>query len=66
MSDEGGRFYHCEIRNLALLLNKNLNINLPLNYIWISQNQMIKLIENKKIDIEARLLFGCLNVNNLK
>ena len=66
MSDEGGRFYHCEIRNLALLLNGSSNINLPLNYIWISQNQMIKLIKKKKIDIEARLLFGCLNVNNLK
>ena len=66
MSDEGGRFYHCEIRNLVLLLNVNFSLKLPSDYIWISQNQMINFIKKKKIDIEARLLFGCLNIKNLK
>ena len=66
MSDEGGRFFHCQIRYMGLTLNENSKINLPSNYIWISHNQIVGLIKNKKIDIEARLLFGCLNINKLK
>jgi oxidase EvaA len=65
MSDEGGRFFHSEIRYLALSINKDLGIRLPANYIWISQNQMINMIKNKRFDIEGRLLFGCLNISNL-
>ena len=66
MSDEGGRFFHCQIRYLGLTLKENSKINLPSNYIWISHNQMVNLIKNKKIDIEARLLFGSLNIDKLK
>ena len=66
MSDEGGRFFHCQIRYLGLILKENSKINLPSNYIWISHNQMVNLIKNKKIDIEARLLFGSLNIDKLK
>ena len=66
LSDEGGRFYHCQIRYKAVFLNANFKINIPLTYIWVSQNQMINMIKNKKIDIEARLLFGCINLKNIK
>ena len=66
LSDEGGRFYNCEIKYKALLINKNLIFKLPNDYIWISQNQMIKMIQRKKIDIEARLLFGCINIEKIK
>ena len=66
MSDEGGRFFHCQIRYLGLTLKENSKINLPSNYIWISHNQMVNLIKNKKTDIEARLLFGILNIDKLK
>ena len=66
LSDEGGRFYNCDIRYKALMLDKNTLIRIPKNYIWISQNQMIELIKRKKIDIEARLLFGCINIDKIK
>ena len=66
MSDEGGRFFHCQIRYIGLILDKGFKIMLPSNYIWVSHNQMIDLIKNKKVDIEARLLFGILNINKLK
>ena len=65
ISDEGGRFYHCEIRNIAVLLTKKINIKLPKTYFWISQNQMINMIKKKRVDIEGRLLFGCINIKNL-
>ena len=47
---------------MACKLNKNhKEIELPENYIWLSQNQIIDLINKQKIDIEARLLFGIMN-----
>ena len=66
LSDEGGRFFNCEIRYKALQLNNDTKIKIPHNYIWISQNQMIEMISKKKIDIEARLLFGCVNIDKIK
>lgn len=66
LSDEGGRFFKCEIRYKALQLNNNTKIKIPHNYIWVSQNQMIEMISKKKIDIEARLLFGCINIHKIK
>ena len=61
LSDEGGRFYHSQIRYMARKLDKKQNIKLPENYIWLSQNQIIDFIKKQQIDIEARLLFGILN-----
>ena len=46
---------------MACKLNKSQNIKLPDRYIWLSQNQIIDLINKQKIDIEARLLFGIIN-----
>lgn len=61
LSDEGGRFFHSQIKYIACKLNQTENLNLPFNYIWLSNNQIIELIKKRKIDIEARLLFGILN-----
>ena len=61
LSDEGGRFFHSQIKYMACRLKKNQDIDLPENYIWLSQNQIINLIFKQKIDIEARLLFGIIN-----
>ena len=62
LSDEGGRFYHSQIRYMACKLNKKQIIKLPENYIWLSHNQVVDFIKEQKIDIEARLLFGILNL----
>lgn len=65
LSDEGGRFFHSQIRYMACKLKKGENINLPKNYIWLSKNQIITLIDKQKIDIEARLLFGIVNFKGI-
>ena len=62
LSEEGGRFYHSQINYKAICLNQKKIIKKPNSYIWISQNQMIELISKRKIDIEARLLFGIINI----
>ena len=66
LSDEGGRFFHCEIKYKALKLLNKTKVKIPSNYFWISQNQMIEMIKRKKLDIEARLLFGCVNIDKIK
>ena len=43
LSDEGGRFYHSQVKYMACKLDKNQNIQLPDSYIWLSQNQIIDL-----------------------
>ena len=52
LSDEGGRFYHSQIKYMACRLDKNQDIELPEYYIWLSRDQIINLIHRQKIDIE--------------
>ena len=63
-SDEGGRFYKSRICYSVFQFSNNYNLKIPINYIWISHNQMISLIKNKYFDIEARILFACFNLYN--
>ncbi len=65
LSDEGGRFFNCDIKYKALKLSNKKKVKIPSNYFWISQNQMIEMIKRKKVDIEARLLFGCANIDKI-
>ena len=64
-SDEGGRFYHSQVRNIILELSKNEELKVDKHHIWVSYNQMIDLIKKQKFDIEARLLFACSNFENI-
>jgi len=66
LSDEGGRFYHCQIKYNISFVNYEKIKTLPKNYIWISYNQVIDMIKEKRLDIESRLLFACDNIKNLK
>ena len=64
LSDEGGRFFHNQIKYVGKVLYKDEKLKIPATYNWISHNQMINLINKKKLDIEARLLFGIINIKN--
>ena len=50
---------------MVLNLTDIKDLKVPDKYIWVSHNQMVNLIKNKKIDIEARLLFGSINIDNI-
>ncbi len=63
LSDEGGRFYQCQIRYMISKLLYPDSIKIPNNYIWISHNQIVDMIKDQKLDIEARLLFACANLD---
>ena len=66
ISDEGGRFYHCQIKYCVIKINLDEFDTLPCNYIWLSYNQILRMIKNKRLDIESRMLFACDNIKNLK
>ena len=65
LSDEGGRFYKCQTRYMIINTNLDQLPKIPNNYIWLSQNQIIDQIKNKRLDIESRLLFTCGNIENI-
>ena len=64
-SDEGGRFLNNQSKNIACEIKEIKNMQKQ-NYVWISYNQMIDLIKQKKVSIELRNLFGIINLENLK
>ena len=64
-SDEGGRFFKNETRNIICVVKKHININSSKNYIWASHNQVINLINQNKLSIEARKLFASFNIDKI-
>ena len=66
LSDEGGRFYQCQVRCMITSVNYKEVKNIPNNYMWLSYNQVNEMIKNKKVDIESRLLFVCNNIDQIQ
>ena len=65
-TDEGGRFYKNETRNIISLI-PNYKISFSnIKYVWVSHNQMIELIKKNLVSIEARNLFGSYNIDKIK
>lgn len=65
-SDEGGRFFKNETFNCIRMLNEKEPIKIKSNYYWVSHNQIIDLINKNLFSIEARNLFACFNIDNIK
>ncbi len=64
-SDEGGRFLKNQTRNMICEIKNHKKINLNDNFIWASHNQVIELINQNKMTIEARNLFACCNIDKI-
>ena len=66
LSDEGGRFYQCQVRCMISFVNFKNITTIPDNYVWLSYNQIVEMIRNKRVDIESRLLFACNNIDQIQ
>ena len=66
LSDEGGRFYQCQVRCVISLVDYKIVKTFPDNYIWLSYNQIVEMIRSKRLDIESRLLFACNNIDQIQ
>lgn len=61
-SEEGGRFYKEQNRNMLLLADDSIELELPENYIWMTLNQMQLFIKfNNYLNIQARSLIAAIS-----
>jgi oxidase EvaA len=62
-SEEGGRFYHYQNRNVVIEINESEELELPRGYIWMTLGQIHEFLQhNNYFNIEARGLLACLGV----
>lgn len=61
-SEEGGRFYKEENRNMIVHL-QDIDLDLPENYMWMTANQMISFLRfNNFLNIQSRSLIASLTL----
>lgn len=59
-SEEGGRFYQLQNRNMIVLTNEK-EISLPSNFTWMTLRQVSQFMKYTKFNVEARSLISSLN-----
>ena len=64
-SDEGGRFFQSQSKNMIIEIPEGKKIKIDKNYIWMSHNQVLHFIKKGIFNIEARILFTCFNIKNI-
>lgn len=61
-SEEGGRFYREQNRNMIVLAENELPVDLPPNYIWMTLYQLYTFIKyNNYLNIQARSLIAAIS-----
>ncbi len=60
-SEEGGRFYHFQNRNMIIEIPESEDLDIPDNYMWITYNQMEQFIPRSMFNIESRSLIAAIN-----
>ena len=63
-SEEGGRFYQMQNRNMIIVVNDSVEMSTPENYCWMTLNQMMDFMRYSMFNIEARSLISSINFNN--
>ena len=60
-SEEGGRFYHEQNRNMLLMLDENAKLDVPENFIWLTLGQIKQFLRfNNYLNIQVRSLISML------
>jgi dTDP-4-dehydro-6-deoxy-alpha-D-glucopyranose 2,3-dehydratase len=63
-SEEGGRFYHEENRNLIIKVNEDFSEEIPDEYCWMTLNQLYSFLRyNNYLNIQARSLIAAVIFN---
>jgi oxidase EvaA len=61
-SEEGGRFYKEQNRNMLVMAGAEISVELPESYIWMTANQLQTFIQfNNYINIQARTLLAAIS-----
>ena len=60
-SEEGGRFFHEQNRNMIVEVGDDFPLEVDENYCWLTLNQILRLIEfNNYMNIAARSLISAI------
>ena len=61
-SEEGGRFYHEQNRNMIVEADEDFPLELPSRYTWMTLRQIYNFLRfNNYLNIQARSLISALN-----
>lgn len=60
-SEEGGRFFQFQNRNMIVEVPEELQINISDNFIWMTINQIMDLVKHSMFSIESRSLISSLS-----
>lgn len=61
-SEEGGRFFREHNRNMIVIANDEVPVELPDKYIWMTLNQINKFLKfNNYLNIQARSLIAAIS-----
>ena len=61
-SEEGGRFYHEQNRNLLIKVDETFDEEIPENYCWMTLNQLHSFLKyNNYLNIQARSLISAIS-----
>ena len=61
-SEEGGRFFREQNRNMIIIAGDEVSVELPDNYIWMSLNQLYTFLKfNNYLNIQARSLISAIS-----
>jgi dTDP-4-dehydro-6-deoxy-alpha-D-glucopyranose 2,3-dehydratase len=61
-SEEGGRFFREQNRNMIVIAGDDVPVELPENYIWMSLNQLYTFLKfNNYLNIQARSLIAAIS-----
>ena len=60
-SEEGGRFFREQNRNMIILADDEVDVKTPHNYIWMTLNQLNSFLSyNNYVNIQARSLIAAI------
>jgi dTDP-4-dehydro-6-deoxy-alpha-D-glucopyranose 2,3-dehydratase len=60
-SEEGGRFYKEQNRNMIILAGDDVSVELPPNFIWMTLNQLNEFLKfNNYLNVQARSLIAAI------
>lgn len=63
LSEEGGRFYHEQNRNLLVMQEQNFDLELPKEYMWLDYKTLNYLVQHNNIlNIQLRNLLSLLEI----
>jgi oxidase EvaA len=61
-SEEGGRFFHEQNRNMIIIAGDEIPVELPSTYIWMTLNQLYTFLKfNNYLNIQSRSLLSAIS-----